>query len=102
MSSPDHDPIAQLRLAHFLNLVGSRIDIDFGRGPVPGEVLSATAMGSETVRPGGGFSVMLRAPVALPAQGVYAIHHPHQGVLELMLCPRRQQAGLVDFELILN
>lgn len=101
MSTPD-DPIAQLRLAHFQDLVGSTIDIDFGHGPVAAEVLSATALRGETLRPGGGFTVMLRASVAAPAQGVYSLHHPQQGVLDLMLCPRRVHAGLAEFELVLN
>jgi hypothetical protein len=100
--STTEDPIAQLRLAHFQDLVGGTLDIDFGHGIIATEVLSATALRGETLRPGGGFSVMLRAPVAAPAQGVYALHHPQQGVLELMLCPRRLTGGLADFELILN
>ena len=100
--SPTEDPIAQLRLAHFQDLVGSTIDIDFGHGAVATEVLSAKALRGETLRPGGGFSVMLRAPVTAPAQGVYAVHHPQQGTLELMLCPRRLIGGLAEFELILN
>ena len=96
------DPIAQLRLAHFQDLVGGTLDIDFGHGTVATEVLSATALRGETLRPGGGFSVMLRAPVSAPAQGVYAVHHPQRGVLELLLCPRRLTGDLADFELILN
>lgn len=101
MSTPD-DPIAQLRLDHFQHLVGSTLEIDFGHGPVATEVLSAIALGGQTLRPGGGFSVMLRAPVPAPAQGVYALYHPQQGVLELMLCPRRLTGGLADFELVVN
>ena len=99
--SPSDDPIAQLRIAHFEDLVGNTIDIDFGDGPVAAQVLSATALRGNTLRPGGGFSVMLRAPVAA-AQGVYALNHPQLGVLELMLCPRRLLGGLAEFELILN
>jgi len=101
MHTPD-DVIAQLRLTHFLDLQGRAIEIDFGQGPVPSEILSATPVGGNTLRPGGGFSVMLRAPVATPAQGVYAIHHPELGVLELMLCPRRQRSGVTEFELVMN
>lgn len=101
MSTPD-DPIAQLRLAHFENLVGSTIDIDFGHGAVAAEVLSAKSLRGETLRPGGGFTVMLRAPVPAPAQGVYPLHHPQMGVLDLMLCPRRVHTGLAEFELVLN
>ena len=96
------DPIAQLRLAHFQDLVGGTLDIDFGHGTVATEVLSATALRGETLRPGGGFSVMLRAPVPAPAQRICALHHPQRGVLELLLCPRRQTGGLAEFELILN
>jgi hypothetical protein len=100
--STRNDLIAQLRIAHFEELVNQRIDIDFGQGAVPAEVLSAKGLSGYTVRPGGGFSVMLRAPVTSPAQGIYAIHHPKLGVLELMLCPRRLSGGLAEFELVLN
>ncbi len=101
MSTSD-DPIAQLRLSHFETLVGGTIDIDFGHGWVTTEVISATALRGETLRPDGGFSVMLRAPMAAPAQGVYPLRHPQCGVLELLLCPRRLIGDRADFELVLN
>lgn len=96
------DRIAALRLADFEALVGTRIDVDFGAGPQPADVLSAQASGGYPVRPGGGFSVLLRAAVAQPRQGVFRLSHPVHGALDLFLCPRRFDTGQVVYELIFN
>lgn len=96
------DPVAGLRPSHFTELVGTRIAVDFGEGPVETEVLSVQMLAGQSLREGGGFSVMLRAPVAAPRQGIACLHHPTQGDLLLLVCPRALAAGVARYELMLN
>jgi len=98
----DNDIIAQLRLAHFSPFVGSSLLVDFGEGPVPATVLEAGPNRDPGPRPGGGFSVLLRAPVSAPGQGVFRLFHPDFEPVELLMSPRRLDAGQAVYELILN
>lgn len=96
------DPVAGLRPSHFTELVGTHIAVDFGAGPVETEVVSVKTLSGQTLREGGGFSVLLRAPVAAPRQGIARLQHPTQGDLLLLLCPRALDAGIATYELMLN
>jgi hypothetical protein len=101
--NPRHDPLLDLRLAHFADLVGATLSIDFGSGPTPAAIIEARSIGSPTPRPQGGFSVMLKADVgAHPAQGVFRLGHPQLGELDLFMVPRRRESADTVFEITVN
>ncbi len=96
-------PLSSLRLAHFADLVGSTLSIDFGSGPAPASIIEAGSIGSPTPRPQGGFSVMLKADVgSRPAQGVFRLRHPQLGDLDLFMVPRRRDGAETVYEITFN
>lgn len=96
------DPIAELQLPDFASYVGETLDVDFGAGPVAARILEANPVGGYTPRASGGFMVTLKAPVNSIQQGVFRIHHPKLGSLDLMMTPRRADASGVIFDFVIN
>jgi hypothetical protein len=101
MSAAD-DPIATLGPEDFEALVGQTLPADFGEGQVAARVMSVERLRSPSPRSGGGYSVWLNAPVALPSQGSFIIELPGHGPLALFCCPRRREGEDIVYELVFN
>lgn len=102
-NDPLNDPLLDLRLAHFADLVGSTLGIDFGGGPTQATIIDARSIGNHTPRPQGGFSVMLKADVGpSAAQGMYRLCHPQLGDLDLFMVPRRREGAETVYEITVN
>ncbi len=96
------DPIATLGPEDFEALVGQTLTADFGEGPVAARVISVDRLRSPSPRSGGGYSVWLNAPVAVPSQGNFIIELPTHGTLSLFCCPRRREGNDIVYELVFN
>lgn len=97
----------RLMLDDFLPEVGHALAVGQGDADAPAsqlELVSATPLsqpGRADAR--AGFSLLLRAPREFGiAQGVYPVHHPRLGRLDIFLVPVGATAQSVDYEAVFN
>jgi hypothetical protein len=97
----------RLTVDDFLPELGQELAVGAGSGEAPQarlELVAAKALPSPGLggaRPG--FSLLLRAPRAFGvAQGVYPIHHPRLGLMEIFLVPVGASDQAVDYEAVFN
>lgn len=93
----------QLRVEDFLPLVGTKLEVESSGRNVQLELIEATIIPSPSPRPAPAFHLILRSPANLhAAQGIWHLHHPALGVLDVFTVPIGPDAKGQCYEIIFN
>lgn len=97
------DRLANLSLEDFLPLVGSLIELDAGGRHGSVEIKEAAPLQSPSPRSQPPFHVVLRSPPDWnAAQGIFRLHHPNLGALDVFAVPTGPDGTGYCYQIIFN
>jgi len=93
----------QLKVEDFLPLVGQSLDVEFGAQRTPLEIKEASTINSPSPRATPAFHVVMRSRSnwRVP-QGIFRLHHPALGALDIFTVPIGPDGQGFCYEIVFN